>query len=86
MRGFWDGHSISLTICEQSTSFQTDKHIDTSSHNFYRPALFLTPNQQFQSTEGIVVMILIVNFCWFYDIYISPGSVATCTRCCGAIS
>jgi len=36
------------TIC---TSLQTDNHtnINTSSLNFYRPMLFLMPNQQSQS-------------------------------------
>jgi len=38
------------TIC---TSIQTDNHINTSSLNFYTGrVLFLTPNQQCQSTEG----------------------------------
>ena len=37
------------TIC---TSCHTDNDIYTSLLNFYRPDLFLTPNQQCQSTEG----------------------------------
>jgi len=37
-------------------SLQTDNHNNTSSLNFYRPdtILFLAPNQQCQSTEGII--------------------------------
>jgi len=34
------------------TSFQTDNHTNTSSLNFLQQMLFLTPSQQFQSTEG----------------------------------
>jgi len=37
------------TIC---TSLQTDNHTNTSSLNFTGRVLFLTPNQQCQSTEG----------------------------------
>jgi len=37
------------TIC---TSLRTDNHTGTSSLKFYRRMLFLTPNQQCQSTEG----------------------------------
>ena len=38
------------TIC---TLLQTDNHTNTSSLNFYNPdAVFLTPSQQCQSTEG----------------------------------
>ena len=37
------------TIC---TSLRTDNHTSTSSLKFYRRMLFLTPNQQCQSTEG----------------------------------
>jgi len=37
------------TIC---TSLQTDNHANTSSLNFYTLMLFLTPNQQYQSTKG----------------------------------
>jgi len=37
------------TIC---TSLRTDNHNSTSSLKFYRRMLFLTPNQQCQSTEG----------------------------------
>jgi len=46
----WHQLNHMQTIC---TSPQTDNHTNTSSLNFYRPdALFLTPNQLCQSTEG----------------------------------
>jgi len=35
-----------------STSLQTDNHTDSSSLNFTGRVLFMTPNQQRQSTEG----------------------------------
>jgi len=41
------GHMQS--IC---TSFQTDNHTNTLSLNFTGQMLFLTPNQERQSTEG----------------------------------
>jgi len=51
----WQWHQLDdmQTIC---ISLQTDNHNNTSSLNFYRPdaLLFLTPNQQFHSTEGIL--------------------------------
>ena len=47
--GFWDGMDHMQTIC---TSLHTDNHINTSWLKFYRPMLFLTSNQQCQSTEG----------------------------------
>jgi len=37
------------TIC---ILLHTNNHTNTSSFNFYRPVLFLMPNQQCQSTEG----------------------------------
>jgi len=41
------------TIC---TSLQTDNHTTTQSLNFTGRMLFLTPNQQCQSTEGNKIM------------------------------
>jgi len=38
------------TVC---TSLQTDNNINTSSLNFYGQEVFLMPNQQRESTEGI---------------------------------
>jgi len=35
------------------TLLQTDNLTNTSSHNFMGQMLFLTPNQQYQSTEGL---------------------------------
>jgi len=42
-------HDHMQTVC---TSLQTDNHTNTSSLNFKRRMLFLTPNQQCHSTEG----------------------------------
>jgi len=58
MMGFWDGSGISWTIIMQTicTSLQTDNHTNTSSLSFAGQILFLTPNQQCQSTEGTVVI------------------------------
>jgi len=55
MLGSWDGSGVNSdhmqTIC--ATSLQTDNHTNTSSLNLTCWMLFLTPNQQCQSTEGI---------------------------------
>jgi len=54
MMGFWNAAAsagtYTQTVC---TSLQTDNHNNTSSVNFFTgQMLFLTPNQQCQSTEG----------------------------------
>jgi len=54
--GFADGSGISWTICKQSAP--RSKHITTPTHHhsiFTGRMLFLTPNQQRQSTESIAV-------------------------------
>jgi len=52
--GFWDGSGISWTVLKTiCTSLQTDKYTNTSSISFFTGRmLFLTANQQCQSTEG----------------------------------
>jgi len=53
MMGFWDGSGVSWTICKQSAP--RSRHITTPTLNtqfFTGRMLFLTPNQQYQSTEG----------------------------------
>jgi len=52
----WQQLDHKQTIC---SSLQTDNHASMPSFNFYRPMLFLTPNQQCQSTEGKNVVSLI---------------------------
>ena len=48
----WQWHHLDH-MPVSGTLIQTDNHASTSSLNFYRPwVLFLTPNQQCQSTEG----------------------------------
>jgi len=49
----WQWHQLDhlQTIC---TSLQTYNHANTSSLNFLGQMLFLAPNQQCQSTEGII--------------------------------
>jgi len=50
---FWDGSGISWTICKQSAPHS--RQITASTHHcsiFRGQMLFLTPNQQCQSTEG----------------------------------
>jgi len=56
----WQWHQLDhmQTVC---TLLQTDNHTNTSSLNFYRPVLFLTPNQQCQSTEGKISNIFICS-------------------------
>jgi len=62
----WQWHQLDhlQTIC---TSLQTYNHANTSSLNFLGQMLFLAPNQQCQSTEGIMyirnVYVLTVAVC-----------------------
>jgi len=55
MMGFWgwQWHQLDRmqTIC---TSLQTDNHTNTPSLIFTGRMLFLTPNQQFQSTKHTI--------------------------------
>jgi len=57
--GFWQWHQLDhvQTIC---TSLQTDNHTNTSSLIVTGRMLFLTPNQQWQSTEGILDVMCIL--------------------------
>jgi len=48
----WQWHQLGhMQIC---TSLQTDNNASTPPLSFYRPDAFLPPNQQRQSTEGIM--------------------------------
>jgi len=58
------GHMQS--IC---TSFQTDNHTNTLSLNFTGQVLFLTPNQERQSTEGNTLL-RIFFFNVFFNLHV----------------
>ena len=56
MMGFCDGSGINWTISKQSSPRSRHITTPTSHHlNFTGRMLFLTPNQQCQSTEGITL-------------------------------
>jgi len=68
MMGFGDGIGISWTICRQSAPHS--RHITTLTPTPHHSIctgqmLFLTPNQQCQSTEGsifiIIIIVMIIN-------------------------
>jgi len=51
--GFWDGSGISWTICKQSAPRSRQTTTQTPHRSIFTgQVLFLTPNQQHQSTEG----------------------------------
>jgi len=53
MTGFWDGSGISWTICKQFAPRSRQITTSTPHHSkFTGWTLFLTPNQQCQSTDG----------------------------------
>jgi len=53
MIGFWDGSGISWTICKQSAPHSRQITTPTPHQSMFTGRmLFLTPNQQCQSTEG----------------------------------
>jgi len=53
MIGFWDGTGISWTICKQSAPRSRQITTPTPYHSIFTGRmLFLTPNEQCQSTEG----------------------------------
>ena len=55
MMGFWDGSGISWTICKQSAPRSRQITTPTLHHSIFTGRmLFLTPNQQCQSTKGTV--------------------------------
>jgi len=69
MMRFWDGSGISWTICKQSAPRCRQITTPTPHHSvfFADRMLFLTPNQQCQSTEGIwhytsTFVIIIISF------------------------
>jgi len=52
--GFWDGSGISWTIHKQSEPHSRQTTIPAPHHSIFTGRmLFLTPNQQCQSTEGL---------------------------------
>jgi len=54
--GFWDGSGISWTTCKQSAPRSREITTPTSYHSIFTGRmLFLMPNQQFQSNEGITL-------------------------------
>ena len=56
MMGFGDMAVASAGPYAVCTLHETDNHTNTSSLNFYGPDLFLTPNQQCQSTVGVLML------------------------------
>jgi len=53
MMGFGDGCGISWTICKQSAPLSRQITTPTPHHSIFTGrVLFLTPNQQRQSTDG----------------------------------
>ena len=70
MMGFSDGSGISWTICKQSAPCSRQITTSTPHHSIFTGwMLFLTPNQQCQSTEGIAT---------YYHYYLSPLYRTTC--------
>jgi len=59
------GHMQS--IC---TSFQTDNHTNTLSLNFTGQMLFLTPNQERQSTEGNTLLRIFFFNVFFLNLHV----------------
>jgi len=52
MTEFWDGSGISWTVCKQSAPRSRQITTSTRHHSIFTGRmLFLTPNQQHQSTE-----------------------------------
>ena len=52
MTVFWNAAASAGPYANNLHSLQTDNHSNTSSLNFTGRMLFLTPNQQCQSTKG----------------------------------
>ena len=51
--GVWDGSGISWTVCKQPAPRSRRRTTPTPHHSIFTGRmLFLTPNQQFQSTKG----------------------------------
>jgi len=60
----WQWHQLGhMQVC---TLLQTDNHASTSLLSFFTGRMpFLPPNQQCQSTEGIILGLLITSKCCF---------------------
>jgi len=55
LMGVWDGSGISWTICKQSAPHSRQITTPTAHQSFFTGRmLFLTANQQRQSTEGLM--------------------------------
>jgi len=62
MMGFWDGSGISWTTCKQSALCSRQITTPTPHHSIFTGRmLFLTPNQQCQSTEGNCQIKIIIS-------------------------
>ena len=60
--GFWDGSGISWTICKQSAPRSRQITTPTSHQSIFTDrVLFLALNEQCQSTEGTLVIVIIVQ-------------------------
>jgi len=76
--GFWDSSGISWTICKQYAPRSRQITTATPHHSIFTGRmLFLTPNQQCQSTEGILVR----NF----KFGVSVIKVVVCPRHCAVV-
>jgi len=61
---------LNCEIHHNIRALQTENHINTSSRNFYRPLLFLTPNRvkalkaQVIPSYSYIVILLIASYCF----------------------
>ena len=87
MTGFWDGSCISWAICKQSAPRSRQITTPTPHHSIFTGRLlFLTPNQQRQSTEGtrsnnamlIKATLLLVHFLIMSKFYVFVLCVRVC--------
>jgi len=78
MMGFWDGSDISCTICKQSAPRSRQTTTPTSHRSMFTGRmLFLTPNQQRQSTEGRIPDEIISFSCEWINLSCFSLSAAT---------
>jgi len=69
MMGFWDGSGIGKRLNKQSELCSGQITTPTPHHwIFTGQMLFLTPNQQCQSTEGKITKCLCTRIHWYYTI------------------
>jgi len=77
--GFWDSSGISWTTCKQSAPRCRQIVTPTPHHStFIGQMLFLTPNQQCQSTEGNFAVLLLL-YIWItlvdFPVTVTPGNI-----------